>query len=217
MQGPVRFALVSLLAVASFCCGAAENEAAFSREAVDDHVRAQFLVFGPQSEKHEYFGYVYWHDGLLASAVMRSRKCPSPRNCGLETAAAARRIPAGARVLGEWHTHPHGSSGQLSSEDVRGAHDNRHIDGYRAYYSTPDGEIHSWDPQHDWVQTAMASRVLIGNYRMQTAGAQATPAVLNGAGTPDPRLRVPAARRVSRSAWEHVPRDAAPSHRSARH
>jgi hypothetical protein len=48
---------------------------------------------------------------------------------------------------------------------VQGAHDNRHILGYRAYYSIPNGEIYSWDPRQDRVQTAMASRLLIGNYR----------------------------------------------------
>ena len=68
-------------------------------------------------------------------------------------------------MLGEWHTHPHRGSSQLSQEDVRGAHDNRHIRGYMAYYSKPNGEIHVWDPRFDRVPNAMASMVLIGNYR----------------------------------------------------
>lgn len=200
-----RVALSFLLWAASICCNAGEAEIAFLRAEVDAHVLGQFAVFGPLSKKHEFFGYVYRHEGILASAVVRSPRCSSLRMCGLDTAAAAKLIPKGARVLAEWHTHPHHGSSQLSKEDVGGAHANRQIAGYTPYYSTPVGEIYAWDPRFDWVPDAMASAVLIGNYRAQAA--------INAAETPDPRLRARAGRHASRNASAPVPRAAASSRR----
>jgi len=174
-MGLRRFLLSSLLAVASFCCSAGDLGTEFSRAEVDAHVWAQFLVFGPKSKQHEYFGYVYRLDGVLASAVVRSPRCSSARICALDTREAARLIPDGARVLGEWHTHPHDGSSELSPDDVRGAHDNLHIPGYLAYYSKPNGDIHAWDPRLERVPIAMHSMVFIGNYRTETAVAAENP------------------------------------------
>lgn len=167
MEWPHRLALLSLLAGAVLYCDAGGAEPEVTREQVDAHVREQFRQFGPQSKQHEYFGYVYSLDGSLTSAVVRGRKCDNARSCGLNTAGAAKLIPGGARVLAEWHTHPHRSSARLSKEDVGGAHANRHIPGYTPYYSTPDGKIYAWDPRQEWVPGAMSSLVLIGNYRSQ--------------------------------------------------
>jgi hypothetical protein len=175
MNGLQRIALVCLLAGAAFCCDAGKPDAAYAREDVDAHVLAQFAVYGPLSKQHEYFGYVYLGDGALASAVVRGSQC-SMRICAVDSTAAARLIPRGARVLGEWHTHPHRGSSQLSEEDVRGAHSNLHIRGYVAYYSKPNGDILAWDPREDRVPDAMASAVRIGNYR------NPEPAVARGLG-----------------------------------
>ena len=133
---------------------------------VTDHVRELFARFGPQSSSREYFGFVFRLDGKIESAVVRSSKCTSDDRCTTNTAGAARAIPRGARVLGEWHTHPAatGSRG-LSAEDVRGARNNRHIPCYRAYYSTPAGDIYAWDAGQSSVPTAMNSREHVGNFR----------------------------------------------------
>jgi hypothetical protein len=205
MERPRWFGLSCLLAGTLFRCNAGEAASVVTRGQIDVHVVAQFQVYGPLSKQHEYFGYVYLHEGVLASSVIRSRKCMALRSCGLDTAEAARLIPRHARVLAEWHTHPHRGSSQLSKEDVVGAHANRHIPGYTPYYSTPGGEIYAWDPRHDWVRDAMASIVLIGNYR--------EPAAIIGAETRDPRLRARAVRPASRNASARVPRAAASSHR----
>src|SRR5262245_16941666 len=124
MVGLCRVALLCLLAVTSLCCVAGESAGVVARKEIDAHVCAQYEVFGPRSKQTEYFGYVYSHDGVLASAVVRGSQCVSARVCGVDTAAAARLIPQNARVLGEWHTHPHRGSSLLSTEDVRGAHNN---------------------------------------------------------------------------------------------
>src|SRR5262245_29241561 len=159
--------VLTALACLPACCTADEIAARCPHDEVDAHVRAQYRLYGPQSEQHEYFGYVYRHQGVIASAVMRSRKCRDAKNCGLHTDGAAKLIPPGARVLGEWHTHPHRGSGVLSREDARGAYENRHIPCYRAYYSTPAGEILAWDPQQEAAREAMASAEHVGNYRPQ--------------------------------------------------
>jgi hypothetical protein len=208
MERPRWVGLLCLLAGALLRCNAGEAASVVTRGQVDAHVVAQFHVYGPLSKQHEYFGYVYLHEGTLASAVIRSRKCTAQRTCGLDTAEAARLIPRRARVLAEWHTHPHEGSSQLSKEDVDGAHANRHIFGYTPYYSTPGGEIYAWDPRLDWVPDAMASVVLIGNYRK--------PAAISDAETRDPTPRARAAHHVSRIASAHVPRAAASSHRPVR-
>ena len=169
MDGLHRFVFRVLFACASACCIADESHVDSTRAELDAHVRVQFLVYGPQSKQHEYFGYVYRLDGHLASAVVRGRRCSSNRNCGLKTAEAARLVPRRAQVLAEWHTHPHRGSSELSADDVRGAHQNRHISGYVAYYSKPNGDILAWDPRHGWAPDAIASLVSIGNYRTQAA------------------------------------------------
>jgi hypothetical protein len=134
------------------------------------HVRQQFALYGPLSVRHEYFGFIYRQDGIIASAVVRSDTC-GKGNCFIETRAAAEQIPSGAKVLGEWHTHPQGGSRVLSIEDVRGARNNRHLRCYAAYYSRPGGEILEWDPAQTSVPTAMASTVSIGNYTDRLASA----------------------------------------------
>jgi len=138
------------------------------RDEVLAHVRAQFAVYGPLSVLQEFFGFIYVHEGVIGSAVTRSGKCRQG-NCLTDTRAAAERIPRRAKVLGEWHTHPHDGSVSLSEHDVQGARNNRHIRCYTAFYSRPDGEILSWQPAASSVPTAMASRVTIGNYRERLA------------------------------------------------
>jgi len=138
------------------------------REDVLAHVRAQFAAYGPLSVLHEYFGFIYLHEGEIGSAVTRSDKCRQGV-CLTDTRAAALRIPRGAKVLGEWHTHPHDGSALLSVYDVQGARNNRHIRCYSAFYSKPNGEILSWEPAATSIPTAMASRVVIGNYTEQLA------------------------------------------------
>jgi hypothetical protein len=130
------------------------------REEVEAHVQAQFAVYGPQSADHEYFGFIYLHQGVIGSAVVRSRTCPNEK-CVVDSAEALRLIPRPAKVLGEWHTHPHGGSAALSKHDVVGAYSNRHISCYSAFYSTPAGEIYAWDPDRMSVPVAMASRRLL--------------------------------------------------------
>ena len=133
---------------------------------MEAHVRQQFAVYGPQSQDREYFGFVFSLNGQVRSAVIRGSRCPHDRSCGIDTAKAARLIPPGAKVLGEWHTHPHEvKSRLLSMEDVRGAHANRRIRCYTAFYAASDGDIFGWDPARDSVPTAMASRIALGNYR----------------------------------------------------
>jgi len=136
------------------------------REEVNEHVRQQFALYGPLSDGREYFGFVYRLDGEIKSAVSRSGRC-TRGNCLTDTAAAAALIPRGAKILGEWHSHPHDGSAALSAEDVRGAKNNAHIRCYSAYYSKPDGEILSWEPGSTSVPVAMASRVSIGHFELQ--------------------------------------------------
>jgi hypothetical protein len=130
---------------------------------VQAHVRQQFAIYGPLSIQNEYFGFIYRRDALISSAVTRSAKCES-WICELDVGKAGALIPVGARVLGEWHTHPHDGSAQLSIYDVRGAYQNHNLECYAAYYSKPNGDILAWYPRRTSVATAMASGVLIGNY-----------------------------------------------------
>lgn len=136
------------------------------RKEVETHVQQQFMQFGPLSVGHEYFGFIYRHEGRIESAVTRSGKCHRG-NCRIDSAHALALIPPGSKVLGEWHTHPHDGAVQLSIEDVRGAHHNRRLRCYAAFYSKPNGEILSWDPASTSVPVAMASRVRIGSYAEQ--------------------------------------------------
>src|SRR5262245_589607 len=68
--------------------------------AITAHVLEQFSVFGPRSQKHEYFGFIYFFEGAIVSAVTRSSECRGPDSCKLDTVQAARAIPRGAKVLG---------------------------------------------------------------------------------------------------------------------
>jgi len=148
----------------AFCARAASEESDCLRKEVEVHVREQFALFGPQSEHHEYFGFIYLHNGVIGSAVTRSAPCRGEK-CVVDSAQALRSIPKPAKVLGEWHTHPHGGSPSLSREDVRGAYSNRHISCYIAFYSAPAGEIYAWNPNRVSVPVAMASRAPVGNYK----------------------------------------------------
>jgi len=137
------------------------------RDAVFAHVQEQFRIYGPKSEKHEFFGFIYRVDGELASAVVRGNQCRGADGCTVDPTPAAKRIPRNAKVLGEWHTHTHSTgSRMLSIQDVRGANNNRHIRCYNAFYAGPDGETYSWDPSSTSVATAMATRTSLGRYRL---------------------------------------------------
>jgi hypothetical protein len=146
------------------------NQSGCFQEQVEAHVRQQYDIYGPQSTNHEYFGFIYRHQVTIASAVTRSKKCNRSGDCLVDSTGAAALVPRGAKILGEWHTHPHRGSVQLSENDVRGAYNNRHIKCYAAYYSKPTGDIYAWNPDLTSVPTAMASRVLFGNYTEQLAG-----------------------------------------------
>lgn len=135
------------------------------QQEVEAHVREQFALYGPHSRSHEYFGFIYLHDDVIGSAVTRSRACSKAGRCVVDSDRAIERVPRPARLLGEWHTHPHDGSPSLSREDVRGAYNNRHIRCYRAFYSTPSGAIYRWSVDRISVPTAMASRAQIGDYR----------------------------------------------------
>ena len=147
-------------------------------DSIDAHVREQFAAFGPRSVDREYFGFIYSFEGSVSSAVTAGKSCAhGGPACVIDTAAAAALLPRGAKPLGEWHTHPQlGKAGMLSHEDVRGAWHNRGIRCYAAYYSQPDGDIYAWNPKQTSVPTAMATRVLIGNYRRDSLPAPTSPA-----------------------------------------
>lgn len=130
--------------------------------ALHEHVREQFAEFAPQSTHREYFGLIYLFDGRLASAVVRGKECRRSDRCVIDITSAARSIPRGARLLGEWHTHPRMGSHELSADDVRGARRFRRIPCYQAFYSTPLGEMYSWDVAQTSVPAAMATRVHLG-------------------------------------------------------
>ena len=130
---------------------------------VQAHVRQLFGIYGPMSIHHEFFGFVYRDAAGVDSAVVRSRPCKLA-DCTVAVAVAGQRIPAGARILGEWHTHPRGGSRELSTYDVRGAHRNSNNECYLAYFSRPDGAILEWDPGKTSVRDAMASLSRIGTF-----------------------------------------------------
>ena len=121
-----------VMVMISLGCSAEESTECFSAE-VEAHVVEQFRIYGPKSKNREYFGFVYRVDGIIASAVTRGIVCRWNEPCEVENRSAAVKIPEGAKVLGEWHTHPHSNgSSVLSGADVRGANANRHIRCYRA-------------------------------------------------------------------------------------
>ena len=131
------------------------------------HVRDQFAIYGPRSSQYEYFGFIYRKDGRVDSAVTHDFACRGQMECVVNTVFALRRIPKGAKVLGEWHTHPHFHEADvLSMEDVRGAQANRHVRCYTAVLqqltmATSTGGISTrrpWRPR--W-----RSRMRLGNYR----------------------------------------------------
>lgn len=159
--------LRALLASPLLACGAialaADAACTCDRDEIVAQARLEFEIYGPLSVGYEYFGFIY-HDGeRLRSAVVRSRRCKAG-NCVIEVDEAGRKIPRGAVVLGEWHTHPHDGAAQLSPHDVRGAYRNRHVRCYTAFYSRPDGAIYAWNPAQMSVPTAMASREHLGSY-----------------------------------------------------
>jgi hypothetical protein len=172
MKFACRVCLAFVLIALAPSSGAQSVESDCLRQEVAAHVREQFAIYGPRSANHEYFGFVYVQDGILGSAVVRSRPCHAAK-CVVDSAEALRSMPRSAKVLGEWHTHPHGGSPGLSIEDVRGAYNNRHISCYQAFYSTPDGAIYAWSPSQRSVPVAMASRAPVGNYKELLAGAGA--------------------------------------------
>jgi len=160
-----RRIFAGVLASAPLCCSAADSPGGCEHDQLDAHVREQIQLYGPRSAQHEHFAFVYLYQGAIASAVIRSSRCTGTYSCSVHTDASAKLIPKGARVLGEWHTHPHQGSATLSADDVRGAYNNRRIRCYAAYYAKPGGDILAWDPRKDSVPTAMFSAVRIGSYR----------------------------------------------------
>ena len=160
-----------LLLAASLSVRAADaTPAVCFEDEVLRHVREQFAIYGPRSSQYEYFGFIYRKDGRVDSAVTHDFECRGQTECVVNTAFALKRIPKGAKVLGEWHTHPHfHEADALSMEDVRGAQANRHIRCYTAFYSSHDGEIYRWNLDAPTVAAAMASRTWIGNYRASDA------------------------------------------------
>jgi hypothetical protein len=178
------------LAISAGATAGRESVRCFSPD-VELHVRQQFAHYGPLSEQREYFGLIYRQADSVRSAVTRSARCASYL-CQVNVAKAARAIPADARVLGEWHTHPHDGSTQLSEYDVRGAHLNNRASCYAAFYSKPDGGIFGWDAHMDSISTAMSSLLQIGNYRRDRIVTEDTGiyvahgAVSKSAGAPTP-------------------------------
>jgi hypothetical protein len=156
----------TLLAANPLALAGEATPAACFEDEVLLHVRTQFAIYGPRSSQYEYFGFIYRKDGRVDSAVTHDFGCRGQTECVVNTGFALKRIPKGAKVLGEWHTHPHfHGSDALSMEDVRGAQANRHIRCYTAFYSSPDGDIYRWNLDAPTVAAAMASRTRLGNYR----------------------------------------------------
>lgn len=153
--------------VAGGPCGYAQVGAECPDDEVRAHVLTQFEIYGPRSLKNEYFGFIYRSNEVIASAMVRGGRCSKRGDCTVNTARAAKHIPRGAKVLGEWHTHTRNGSRFLSALDVQGAYANRHIRCYMAYYSTPDGNIQSWDPGASSVPIAMHSVAQLGAYAME--------------------------------------------------
>ena len=150
------------------------DEAAVSTGCFADEVllniRAQFAEYGPRSRDSEFFGFIYFKDGRIESAVAGGFQCRGQTDCTVNTAFARKRIPKGAKILGEWHTHPRIGAPELSQDDVSGANANRHIRCYAAFYSSPDGDIYRWSVDSTSVPVAMASRTLLGNYGKNLTG-----------------------------------------------
>jgi hypothetical protein len=167
MRGATFAGVWALLVAASLPAACAGEPASCFEEEVLRHVREQFALYGPRSNRHgnEYFGFIYRMDGRIDSAVTVGDDCSGETDCAINPVFALRRVPRGAKILGEWHSHPRGGSSQLSPEDVRGANANRHVQCYAAFYSAPDGSIWRWSVGEAQVDKAMASRILVGNFR----------------------------------------------------
>src|SRR5262245_31654397 len=115
--------LVLLSGLATRC--PAEEPSGCPQAEIEAHVVEQFRIYGPLSKDREYFGFIYRHDGVIESAVTRGTVCRRLEPCEVKSARAAAKIPPGAKVFGEWHTHPHVTGTmQLSGADVRGANAN---------------------------------------------------------------------------------------------
>jgi hypothetical protein len=165
MNTCLRVIALSALISVALRCGADESPECASSK-VEAHVLEQFGIYGPMSKNREYFGFIFVKDGVIGSATTRGGVCRSTQPCEVGTMHAAAKIPAGAKVLGEWHTHPRASGSQdLSAADVRGANANRHISCYRAFFSTPGGDILAWNPNESDTKAAMASSIRLGSYR----------------------------------------------------
>ncbi|MFL6548406.1 MAG: hypothetical protein ACJ8OJ_06895 [Povalibacter sp.] len=159
-----------LLALSLAARAADATSGACFEEEVLIHVRAQFAIYGPRSSQNEYFGFIYRKDGRIDSAVTHDFECRRQMKCVVNTAFALARVPKGAKVLGEWHTHPRiYESDALSPDDVLGAQANRHIRCYAAFYSTSDGDVYRWALDAPTVEAAMASRTRVGNFRASDA------------------------------------------------
>ena len=168
----LRF-VVAGLCVTAYAEGEQETTADLAcwRAEVLAHVREQIHLYGPQSRKREYFGFIYLEDGRVKSSVVRGPLCDTSLTCSVHSRGAAEGLPRGVKVLGEWHTHPNGdSSNGLSAGDVRGAWNNRKIRCYTAFYAASNGRFYSWNPASTSVAVAMSSRVLLGNYRKPANG-----------------------------------------------
>jgi hypothetical protein len=164
-----------LVALHCACCNASPPGPDCRRPEVEEHVLEQLQRYLKLSDSREYFGFIYWSGNKVESAVVQGNTCPDAAECGVDTRAAAAKIPRQAKVLGEWHTHPRAGSRILSADDVRGAHANRRIRCYSAFYATADGRMFRWDPDESSVPAAMASRE-----RLQPPAAVAADAQPNG-------------------------------------
>ncbi|HEU4601572.1 MAG TPA: hypothetical protein VFS24_06375 [Steroidobacteraceae bacterium] len=140
-----------------------------SREEIESFVLAQFKIFGPQSKRTEHFAFVYWHDGELAQAHIYARCSSTSDRCTTNPKRAIQAVMPGAKILAEWHSHPHNGSRLLSPDDAQGAFSiGEQIRSrgreYFAYYSDPTGRVFRWDTTTPDVNKANRSRVEVGSY-----------------------------------------------------
>lgn len=137
-------------------------------EQVDAFVLDQFNTYGPQSARHEHFAFVYWIDGQISQSHISTR-CTNQYACTLNPARSLKDVPAHAKIVGEWHTHPHDGSRTLSIHDAQGAFAigeqvRSHGRPYWAYYSDPSGHVFRWDTTTRDTLEANRSRVQVGTY-----------------------------------------------------
>lgn len=139
-----------------------------TQEQVDAFALEQFHIYGPQSARFEHFAFVYWLDGVLSQSHISAR-CTNSYACTINPARSLNEIPKRAKLLAEWHTHPHDGARTLSIHDVQGAHAigeqvRKYGRDYRAYYSDPAGHVFRWDTTTRDTLAANRSRVQIGSY-----------------------------------------------------